>query len=319
MSSLEPDERAEGTPDSAASHSDTTNSIDPDTRPGRVALIVRDLARSLDFYTNVLGLEVLSDNDEHAVLGSHGRELLHLYPQADARPWTGRGHAGLYHFALLFPSRLGLGDALRRLVETQVALEGASDHGVSEAIYLRDPDGHGIELYRDRPRDQWPFEDGTLAMVSEPLDLQGILNELSTLSPDWQGAEPGLAMGHIHLHTSDLNQALAFYSAGLGFALMQRYGSAALFLAAGGYHHHLGLNLWAGANVPPPPEDMARLLWYELVVPHGLETVIAQLQAAGYAVEQRDSGEQHDSVGQHDSAWEIIDPAGLRLRLLEHV
>ncbi|MEX1021236.1 MAG: VOC family protein, partial [Litorilinea sp.] len=255
--------------------------IHPDTIPGRIALTVRDLDRSIEFYTQSLGLTARRIDDNHARLDAHGYELIQLHQVPAARPWPSRGYAGLYHFALLSPTRLGLAHALRRLVETQTPLEGASDHGVSEAIYLRDPDGHGIELYRDRPRSQWPVADGELQMVSDPLDLYGILGELSLENPDWEGVQPGTRMGHVHLHGSDLNAALGFYRDGLGLSLMQRYGGSALFLAAGQYHHHLGVNLWAGANVPPPPADMARLLWYELVVPGNVAAIVEQLAAQG--------------------------------------
>lgn len=302
--------------------------IDRHAAPGRVALSVRDRDRSVAFYTHTLGLSVLQENDAQVVLGSQGRALLVLVGDPQLKPWPGRGFAGLYHFALLFPTRLGLADALARLLEAGAALEGASDHGVSEAIYLRDPDGHGIELYRDRPREQWPFAEGSpagqggyrqVAMISEPLDLQDVLGELATQTPPWRGsqgegadsggngggiAEPGVRMGHIHLHTSTLDSARRFYGEGLGLALMQEYGGSALFMAAGGYHHHLGLNVWAGVGVSAGPETVARLLWYEMVVPHGLAEQVAHLQAAGVPVEP---------IAEE---WAVIDPAGIRVHLV---
>jgi catechol 2,3-dioxygenase len=299
----------------ARASSSNVEAIHGDARPGRVALSVGDLARAVDFYTTALGLTLLEKNEGEARLGSAGRELLCLYEQKGAQPWPGQGFAGLYHFALLLPSRLGLADALRRLAETQTSLEGASDHGVSEALYLRDPDGHGIELYRDRPRAEWPIVNGALQMVSDPLDLHGILAELEAARPDWQGIQPGVSMGHIHLHTNDLDAALGFYVDTLGFELMQRYGGSALFVAAGGYHHHLGLNVWAGVGVPPPDARLARLLWYELIVPAGIDRIIARLKSSGYTPEEKE-GPTWDGkhVGQ---GGQVQDPAGLSVRLIQ--
>lgn len=297
-----------------------TAAIHPATTIGRVALYVRDLDRSVEFYTTALGLVVHHMNDETAQLGASTpgagtRELLRLQRLPNAQKWPTRGYAGLYHFALLFPSRVGLADALRRLVENHTPLEGASDHGVSEAIYLRDPDGHGIELYRDRPRAQWPVVNGSLQMVSDPLDLYGILGEVGEREVEWEGVQPGTRMGHIHLHTADLNAAQAFYGSVLGFDLMQRYGGSALFMSAGGYHHHLGLNLWAGSNVPPAPDNVARLGWYEIVIPADLDRVVARCAAHGHAV----TPVSHEvAYSEHKgAAYQVIDSAGLAVRLVE--
>jgi catechol 2,3-dioxygenase len=273
-------------------------SIDPATQMGRVALVVADLARSLDYYQSQIGLKLLDQSAKHATLGVEGRELLWLKAQPGAKPFPPRGRSGLYHYAILVPSRQALGVVLRHLAETRTPLSGASDHGVSEALYMNDPDGHGIEIYRDRPRQEWPrLPNGELAMVSDPIDAQGILAAGEGVS--WSGMPAGTVMGHVHLHVSQLRQAEAFYVDQVGFDLLQHFGGQAAFVSAGGYHHHLGMNTWAGAGVPPAPDDTARLLWYEIVLPNqaALEEVLTRLRAAGVALEA------------HEAGWLARDPA----------
>jgi catechol 2,3-dioxygenase len=272
--------------------------LDPATHMGRVALVVADLARSVAYYEERIGLQVLERMTNSAVVGVTGRALLWLQEQRGAKPFPARGYSGLYHFALLLPSRQALGVQLRHLAERRTPLAGASDHGVSEALYLTDPDGHGIEIYRDRPREEWPRRtDGELAMVSDPLDSQGILSAGEGTS--WEPMPPATTMGHVHLHVSHLAAAQEFYVQGVGFDLVQRYGGQALFVSAGGYHHHLGMNVWAGVGVRPAPEDRARLLWYEIVLPdvEALEATRARLAVASVAVTPRDGG------------WQVHDPA----------
>lgn len=267
------------------------SSIDPATHMGRVALTVADLARSLDYYQARIGLRVFDQSANHAVLGVEGRELLWLQEQLGVRPFPQRGYSGLYHYAILVPSRQELGIELRHFAETRTALTGASDHGVSEALYMSDPDGHGIEIYRDRPRAEWPRgADGQLAMISDPIDSRGIVEAGS--GHDWQGMPAETVMGHVHLHVSQLAAAENFYINAIGFDLMQHFGGQAAFVSAGGYHHHLGLNVWAGIGVPPAPEDRARLLWYEIVLPNSdaLEATMARVDAAGVATEKVDTG-----------------------------
>lgn len=265
---------------------------------GQVALTVSDLERSLDYYQNRIGLTVLDKSSEHASLGVPGRALLWLQAQPGAKPFPGRGHSGLYHYAILLPSRQELGVTLRHLVETKTPVSGASDHGVSEALYLNDPDGHGIEIYRDRVRAEWPRRaDGELAMVSDPLDAQGIVAAGEGIA--WHPMPAETVMGHVHLHVSQLGKAQEFYVNQVGFDLIQNYGGQASFVSAGGYHHHLGMNVWAGVGVPPAPSDMARLLWYEIVLPDedALNSTLEQLRASGAAVEK------------HDAGWLVRDPA----------
>lgn len=246
----------------------TDESIHPDTHLGDVRLTVADLDRSLGFYREALGLQVADREDARVALSADGHlpAQIVLTEQPGAQPKPRRA-SGLYHFALLSPNRHALARAVGRLASTGVRIGGASDHGVSEAIYLSDPDGHGIELYADRPREQWPYRNGQLQMVTEPLDLDSLMAELRGDDQPWSGADPDTRLGHIHLHTADLDRGAAFYHDVLGFDEMQRYGPSALFLSAGGYHHHIGLNTWAGVGVPPPPAGSVRLQGFSIVLP----------------------------------------------------
>ncbi|MCB8984554.1 MAG: VOC family protein [Ardenticatenaceae bacterium] len=240
---------------------------------GRVAVSVADLSRSLAYYQEHIGLQVLEREGETAVLGVAQRPLLVLQEQPGARP--SHRAAGLYHFAILLPSRLDLARTLYHFIQAQTPLVGASDHGVSEALYLTDPDGHGIEIYRDRPRAEWPYVGDDLRMVTEPFDAEGVLAELSPETAVWQPLPPGTTMGHVHLHVGHLAPAMAFYHDVLGFDVIMQMGESAGFLSFGGYHHHLGLNTWAGVGAPPAAPDKARLLWYEIMAPE--ETAVADL------------------------------------------
>jgi catechol 2,3-dioxygenase len=223
---------------------------------GPVHLIVSDLDRSVAFYQDAIGLQVHDQTDAEAALGTGtGAPLLVLAGQPGARR-AGR-HAGLYHVALLYPSREELARALQRLVVTRTPVEGASDHGVSEAIYLSDPDGNGLELYRDRPREQWPppAQPGEqVGMFTDPLDLQALYDTVAA-DPPQRHAAAGLTVGHIHLHVNDLPAAVAFYTGELGLDLMMMFGDQAAFLSWDGYHHHVGLNTWRGVGIPGVPAD----------------------------------------------------------------
>jgi catechol 2,3-dioxygenase len=184
--------------------------------------------------------------------------------RAKRRPAYGAA-TGLYHFAILVPSRRDLARALRRLVAADTVMQGAADHGVSEALYLADSDGNGIEIYRDRPRTEWPYAAGQLRMGADPLDLDGLLAEAR--SGNGAGLAAGTVIGHVHLHVSRLAEAERFYVGVLGFDLMQRYGPSALFVSAGGYHHHIGLNTWAGVGAPPPPPGAIGLRHFDVLLP----------------------------------------------------
>jgi catechol 2,3-dioxygenase len=203
-----------------------------------------------------------------------------------------RATTGLYHFAILVPSRRDLARSLRRLAETETVLQGAADHGVSEALYLADPDGNGIEIYRDRARADWPIVGGQLRMSADPIDLDALLNEAAEAErpsgdPDAFRMAAATTIGHVHLHVSDLDAARRFYVDVIGFDLMQRYGPSALFVAAGGYHHHVGLNTWAGVGAPPPPPGAIGLRYFELKLSEAaaIQPVVSRLRDAGVEVE----------------------------------
>jgi catechol 2,3-dioxygenase len=261
----------------------------PDTlRLGAVHLTVSSLDRSVGFYENSLGLRLHRREDGVAAMGVGGEDLLVLYKEPGARR-AGR-HAGLYHYALLFPSREELARAVMRLGATKTPVQGASDHGTHEAVYLPDPDGNGIELAADRPRERWP----------RPLDYAGGPHRLDTddLLATVEGEEaspeigPGLVVGHVHLHVGDLQRGLGFYRDTLGFELMTVMPGAAAFVSAGGYHHHLGFNVWRGEGVPPVPEGRVGLRHWTVVL-EDAEDVAAVgewVRAAGIAGEEREGG-----------------------------
>jgi len=263
--------------------------IDPATRIGAVHLTISDLRRSVRFYETHLGFSVHRRDERTAWLGAGGADLL-ILTQCETAPRV-RGTTGLYHFAILVPSRADLARSLRRLVATETILQGAADHGVSEALYLADEDGNGIEIYRDRPRDGWPVVDGQLRMGADPFDLEGLLTEGGRADAG-AGLPPATTIGHVHLHVPRLSEAQAFYVDLLGFELMQRYGPSALFVAAGGYHHHIGLNTWAGVGAPPPPPGAIGLKHFEVRLPDeaALAEVAGRLGAAGIPSEPRDGG-----------------------------
>jgi catechol 2,3-dioxygenase len=226
--------------------------LDPGVDIGHVHLKAADLDRLEAFYRDVIGLEVVGRLDHASFLAADGYH--HHVGINDwfsgGKPLTGHSRPGLYHTAFLYPSRAALGTALARVAAYGWPLDGASDHGVSEAIYLRDPEGNGIELYRDRPREEWTYEsDGTLRMGVEPLDVESVLAARDpAVALD---APASLKVGHVHLQVSSTAQAEAFYRDIIGFDLIVRYGNQASFLSAGGYHHHLGANTWHTRGAPP--------------------------------------------------------------------
>lgn len=261
-----------------------------DTSIGAVSLTVRDLQRSIDFYQGKLGFELHTSNGGSAWLGDGSTELLQLVEMPSARQI--RGTTGLYHFAILVPSRYDLARSLRRILELRLPVQGFADHWVSEAIYLPDPDGNGIEIYRDRPESEWPRKNGQLQMATEPLDLRSVLSELGQDPPSWSGLAAGTRIGHVHLHVANLSRNEEFYRQMLGFDLIMHYGSSAAFLSAGGYHHHVGINTWAGESAPPPPPDAAGLRWYSIQfgTREALQSAWERLQSAGVQLEKREGG-----------------------------
>ena len=272
----------------------------PPPHIGRVALAVADIERSIRFYSDVIGLALLSRDGDVAQMGAGDTPLLLLHGHPGLSPV--RRATGLYHFALLLPSRADLGDALQHYVDVNAPISGFADHAVSEAIYLTDPDGHGIEVYRDRPRAEWVYAGNTLRMTTEPIDFEGVLRARSGA---WRGLPPGTMMGHIHLQVASIAATEQFYINQLGLDLVIRYGPSATFLAANGYHHHIGGNTWAGAGLPPAPADAARLLWYELRQPDAaaVDAIAARLEAAGYAFTREAEG------------LRVVDPSGIVLLL----
>jgi catechol 2,3-dioxygenase len=271
--------------------------IDPATSVGDVHLTISDLTRSVRFYESHLGFLVHRRDDRTAWLGAGGPDLLVL-SQCETAPRV-RGTTGLYHFAILVPTRADLARALRRLVDAGTLMQGAADHGVSEALYLADPDGNGIEIYRDRPRAEWPYAGGQLRMGADPIDLDELLAEKSE-NDDRAPLATGTVIGHVHLHVSRLDDAERFYVGVLGFELMQRYGPSALFVSAGGYHHHIGLNTWAGVGAPPPPPGAIGLRHFLVRLPStgGRSRQSPPARAAGVPVERVDGGLLvHDPAG----------------------
>ncbi len=270
---------------------------------GPVRLQVADLERSIGYYGRVLGLSATERTEISATLATQGGEtpLVELKERRGATPVPRRGRLGLYHFALLLPDRASLG----RFVAHLGALgeyAGSADHLVSEALYLTDPDGLGIEVYADRPRSSWRMQGRALAMATDPLDLEDLVRAAG--GQPWTGAPPGTRMGHIHLHVGDLESARAFYHAGLGLDRIVLNFPGALFMSAGGYHHHLGTNIWA-AGAPVATEGDARLLEWTVQLPDrtDVEAAARSLTASGYQVRQSSGGAV------------TVDPWGTGLRL----
>ncbi len=274
------------------------------TRLGGIRLQVADLSRSLAYYVEVLGLRALSRTETVATLGTTGDDavLVTLQQRAGAVPVPHHGRLGLYHYAILLPDRAALGRFVAHLAEIGVRA-GASDHAVSEALYLRDPDGLGIEVYADRPRSAWSVTDHQIDMETAPLDLASVIAAAN--GERWTGMPRGAVIGHVHLHVADIETASAFFHERLGLDKMVWSYPGALFLGAGGYHHHLGVNSWA-TNAPRPTDGDARLLEWEVLVPAasgGAAGAAASLRHGGYRVEQ--SGDD----------WLATDPWGTTLRL----
>jgi catechol 2,3-dioxygenase len=260
-------------------------SIHADTKIGAVYLTISNMERSLDYYQNVIGLKLHRHEGDTAYLGAGGADLLVLTEVPDA-PHL-RGTTGLYHFAILVPSRLELARSLKRLSDTKTRIQGFADHLVSEAIYLGDPDGNGIEIYRDRPRTEWPRLNGQIQMASDPIDLDGIMAELQGHDEAWTGLHPDTVIGHVHVHVSNLEKARAFYVDVLGFDLIIILAGSAGFVSAGGYHHHVGFNTWAGVGAPPPPPNAVGLRYYVVELPNAdeVDVVKKRIEDAGLPIE----------------------------------
>lgn len=279
--------------------------IHPHITLGEVKLKVSNLQQSLHFYREVIGFQILSQTSNTARLTADGENsflMLEEIPNAVIVP--AQSASGLYHFAILLPSRKDLGAILRKFIESGIRI-GQADHLVSEALYISDPDNIGIEIYADRPRESWKRDaDGNYVMATDPIDRTGLLNE--ALHETWAGLPSDSTIGHVHFHVGDLDQAKHFYCDILGFepvADWRRMG--AIFVSAGGYHHHIGLNIWAGVGAPATPPNGTGLAYYTIIFPNSaaLDKTIERFQTAG------------SSIRQQDGSWVVDDPFGIRLKM----
>ncbi|PCR90035.1 VOC family protein [Natrinema ejinorense] len=273
------------------------------TRLGRTALRVADTGPMIEFYRDVVGLSVATRTEIGATLGVDGTPLLVLEAAPDTEP-RGDREAGLYHNAFRLPSRPALGAALERIRDCWT-LEGASDHGVSEALYCTDPEGNGVELYRDRPRDAWPrADDGTLRATGGPLDLAALAAAAddATTGNGSQLAPDGTTVGHVHLEVSSLEAARSFYAETVGFDVSMSYAPGSLFFATGGYHHHVGVNRW---NERSTPTDGLGLGWFELLVPDA---------EAVDAIRER-AADEATVIAEFEGGIELEDSDGIAVRV----
>lgn len=271
-----------------AAQTASVTAIDPATTVGLLSLTVSNLDRSVAFYTDAIGLALLDRDGATATLGVAGTPLLLLMERAGAKPWPREqaSYTGLYHFAILVPTRADLGRWVRHWLELGLPL-GQGDHLVSEALYLSDPDENGIEVYRDRPRDQWQWVNGRVRMGADPVDIRGLLAEAERTNEPWDGLPAGTRLGHIHLQVGDIAQAAAFYHDILGFDIVAAMPSA-LFVSAGGYHHHIGMNTWHSQGATPSPADMVGLRFFTVnfATENARQEVLDRIAAAGLTTTQ---------------------------------
>lgn len=275
----------------------TKFTIHPETTVGKVALTVRDLPMLTQFYQDVIGLTVKEQTADKTTLGTAGEAILELQSNPTAHPVE--PSTGLYHFAILVPDRPSLAHWLYQFLSGGYQLPGASDHGVSEALYLSDPEGNGIEIYRDRPRNEWPMRNGEIQMFTNRLDFEGLMKEVP--QSKWQKMADKTTLGHVHLKVHNIPQSVEFYANVVGFDVTSDEYPGAGFVSAGGYHHHLGMNTWHSAGANPLPEGAAGLAGYTILLPNeaAREAALANIQAAGVEVEVTADGPQ------------IYDPAGI--------
>jgi len=265
-----------------------TTRLDPATTMGKVTLGVADLAMMSDYYQQVIGLTVLERTSQVVELGVAETPLVRLEARPGGKPYPGA--TGLYHLALLLPTRQDLGLWLKHFVTTQNRMiDGAGDHLVSEALYLSDPEGNGIEIYRDRPRDTWEYDENGIKMATLAVDLPALVADAP--NTPFTGMPGGTTMGHVHLQVDDVGKALEFYCDVVGFDLMAAMSSAG-FISAGGYHHHLGMNTWHSRGAAPPPAGSLGLISYQVVLPTeaAREAVLSHLDRQGHRLEQTPAG-----------------------------
>ena len=254
--------------------------IHPATRLGVVTLRVADLDRSIRFYQDVIGLWLTRHDGDSATLGVDGTPLLTLRAVPGAQPVPHRA-TGLFHVAILVPTQADLGRALQRMIAADIPV-GQGDHLVSEALYLSDPDGNGIEVYRDRPRDTWRWQNGRVEMATDPVDLAALVAAAEHESSTAAVAPAGTTIGHVHLKVADIGEARTFFVDVLGFSVTAEW-HGALFVSAGGYHHHFGLNMWQSRGAGPAPASTAGLVSYTIVLPNAdaLARVVERLDSSG--------------------------------------
>lgn len=254
-----------------------------------IRLKVLDIEKSKEFYTKIMGFKVLESNKKEITFTTDGiNSILSITQPKDVVPKLPR-RTGIYHFALLLPSRKDLGLFLKHIRDNDYPIIGGSNHGVSEAVYLQDPDDNGIEVYSDIDSSLWKWKENQISMVSDPLDYKGIIDE--TGESKWSGIPKDTIIGHIHLHVGDLEKAKDFYCNGLGFDLVMNMANSALFLSSAGYHHHIGLNIWNGINAPSLPDNSVGMEYYTLVFPDETtrENKINNLKHMGYDVFNKNS------------------------------
>lgn len=282
----------------------TTSTLPVTTSIGTVYLRVADLETSLGFYRDVLGFQAVDlDPATVALETADGARLVVLQEQAGlTRP--PRRSSGLYHLAILMPTRRDLAAIIQQLVARRYPIGGASDHGVSEAFYLDDPEGNGIEIYADRPKETWPMAGAQVQMGSDQINLESLFAELEDHSAPWGTMPAGTTIGHVHLKVGDMAASRTFYTEVLGFDVMQENYPGALFVAAGGYHHHIGMNTWTSRGIDAPPEDTTGLDRYSVRVPSkdDLDAIAERLAELGQEVSSP-----------ADGILQVTDPNGIRV------
>jgi catechol 2,3-dioxygenase len=281
--------------------------IHPSTQMGSIHLYVRNLPRSIQFYTQIVGLHVYHRDEHRVTLGvkqsPSPKEVLVVLEEQPTFEVRQHKTTGLYHFALLVPKRKDLAKVLYHLVQSGVMLQGASDHFISEAIYFADPDNHGIEIAADRPREVWEGKLSDILRLNGPLQVNQLLEEID--ETPWEGLPVGTSIGHIHLHVGDIETARSFYCHLLGFDEAMMMGNSALFVSAGGYHHHIGLNTWNGYGTNPPDHRTISMKYFTILLPNhqAFEEIQERLKA------------HHISYIEKDDSIFITDPFENRIRL----
>lgn len=256
----------------------------PNIFVSQIRLKVVDIEKSIEFYTKIMGFNILNREDKEVILTADGvNPIITIVEPENVVPKLPR-RTGLYHFALLLPSRFHLGLFLKHIREEGYPIIGGSNHGVSEAVYIEDPDENGIEIYRDIDSKEWKRNGNQINMVTDPLDYNGIVAE--TGGEKWNGIPKETIIGHIHLHVGDLDEAKRFYCDGLGFDLVMKMANSALFISSGGYHHHIGLNIWNGRNAQPLPDNSVGMKYFTIIFPDDAtrKERINKLKSLGYEV-----------------------------------